>query len=66
MATEAKQTGHKRARKARITLEIDDDIHKIRTRLLEETGVYMTYRQLVDYLIKFYFKHQKAETAWRP
>jgi hypothetical protein len=53
-------------RKARITMSVDEDINKVRALVFEQTGVYMTYRQLVDYMVKFYFKNQKTETAWRP
>lgn len=66
MKPQTKQEVQKRVRKARITMSVDEDINKVRALVFEQTGVYMTYRQLVDYMVKFYFKNQKTETAWRP
>ena len=50
----------------RITMAVDAEIDQVRKRLFEETGVFMTYRQLVDYLIKHYFKTLPKDTQWRP
>lgn len=50
----------------RITITVDADIDQVRKRLFEETGVFMTYRQLIDYLVKHYFKTQPKDTQWRP
>lgn len=56
----------KRVRRARITMSVDEDINRVRSMVFDNTGVFMTYRQLVDYMVKHYFKTQKAETNWRP
>lgn len=50
----------------RITITVDADVDQVRKRLFEETGVFMTYRQLIDYLVKHYFKTQPKDTQWRP
>jgi hypothetical protein len=52
-------------KKKRLTVFVSQDIDKIRQRLYEETGVLMTYVQLFDYLINYYYKNQKVQTTWR-
>jgi hypothetical protein len=52
-------------KKKRLTVFVSHDIDKIRSRLHEETGVLMTYVQLFDYLINYYYKNQKVQTTWR-
>lgn len=49
----------------RITLAVDDKIDHIKDVLENELGIEMSYPQVLGYLIKFYFKNQKAQTAWR-
>jgi hypothetical protein len=41
----------------RITVEIDQDIDRIREFISTQTGVRMTYVQLFNHLIHFYIKH---------
>jgi hypothetical protein len=55
----------KRIRNKRITVDVVDDIDKIRDRIKEETGVTMTYVQTFDFLIDFYMKHCNVpKTRW--
>jgi hypothetical protein len=50
----------------RITIPVDGNIDSIRDQLHKELGVYMSYHQLVDYLINYYRKHnQQPKTEWR-
>ena len=51
--------------KKRLTVSVSDDIDKIKQRIFEDTGVLMTYVQVFDYLINFYYKNQKIQTNWR-
>jgi hypothetical protein len=51
--------------KKRLTVFVSKDIDKIKQRILDETGVSMTYVQVFDYLINFYYKNQKIQTTWR-
>ena len=51
--------------KKRLTVSVSDDIDKIKQRIFEDTGVVMTYVQVFDYLINFYYKNQKIQTNWR-
>lgn len=52
-------------KKKRLTVFVSEDIDKIKQRILDETGVSMTYVQIFDYLINFYYKNQKIQTTWR-
>lgn len=56
----------KRVRERRITVTVDADIEEIRLRLISDTGVRMTYKQLINFLIHHYQNNKKCETAWRP
>ena len=53
------------SKKKRLTVSVSDDIDKIKQRIFEDTGVVMTYVQVFDYLINFYYKNQKIQTNWR-
>ena len=51
----------------RITVEIDQDIDRIREFINTQTGVRMTYVQLFNHLIHFYVKHaNEPRTKWAP
>ena len=51
----------------RITVEIDQDIDRIREFINTQTGVRMTYVQLFNHLIHFYIKHaNEPRTKWTP
>jgi hypothetical protein len=52
-------------KKKRLTIYVSKDIDKIRQRILDDTGVKMTYVQVFDFLINFYYKNQKIQTTWR-
>jgi len=50
----------------RITIPVHDDIDKIRSQLLKDTGIEMSYAQVINYLIHFYNKHAaEPRTQWR-
>ena len=51
----------------RITVEIDQDIDRIREFIQQQTGVRMTYVQAFNHLIHFYIKHaNEPRTKWSP
>jgi hypothetical protein len=51
----------------RITIEVDQDIDRIREFISTQTGVRMTYVQLFNHLIHFYIKHaNEPRTKWTP
>lgn len=51
----------------RITIEVDDNIDRIRGFIHQQTGVRMTYVQVFDHLIHFYVKHaNEPRTQWAP
>jgi len=51
----------------RITIPISKSIDEIREFIAEQTGVEMTYSQLINYLIHFYVKHaNEPRTRWQP
>ena len=51
----------------RITIPISPSIEEIRDFVAEQTGVEMTYSQLINYLIHFYVKHaNEPRTRWQP
>ena len=51
----------------RITIPISPSIDEIRDFVAEQTGVDMTYSQLINYLIHFYVKHaNEPRTRWQP
>lgn len=55
----------KRVRNKRITVDVSEKIDRIRTKVLEDTGVAMTYVQTFDFLINFYMKHaNEPKTQW--
>ena len=50
----------------RITIPVHDDIDKIRAQLLKDTGIEMSYAQVINYLIHFYKQHAaEPRTQWR-
>lgn len=50
----------------RITIPVHADIDKIRETLREDTGMDMTYVQIINYLIHFYKKHAaEPRTQWK-
>ena len=51
----------------RVTIPISASIDEIRDFVAEQTGVEMTYSQLINYLIHFYVKHaNEPRTRWQP
>lgn len=51
----------------RITIPISKSIDEIRGFVAEQTGVEMTYTQVINYLIHFYVKHaNEPRTKWAP
>ena len=49
----------------RITISVHSDIDKIRAALRENTGIEMSYAQVINYLIHFYNKHvAEPRTQW--
>ena len=56
------RTGEKEMK--RITIPINGNLDAIRAQVKDELGVDMSYHQLVDFLIKFYRKHNKPATSW--
>lgn len=51
----------------RITIPISPSIDEIRDFVEDQTGVEMTYSQLINYLIHFYIKHaNEPRTRWQP
>jgi hypothetical protein len=51
----------------RITIAVDDTMDEIKDRILANTGIKMSYVQIVNYLIRFYIKNATdAKTTWRP
>lgn len=52
-------------KKKRITVEVVPEIDKIKTKIHQDTGVTMTYVQLINFLIHFYIKHaNEPKTKW--
>ena len=50
----------------RITISVHSDIDKIRAALRENTGIDMSYVQIINYLIHFYNQHAaEPRTQWR-
>jgi len=53
----------------RITLPVTGSIDDIRTQLTADTGIKMTYNQVLDYLIHFYLVRTQQpdapRTQWR-
>lgn len=49
----------------RITISVSDNIDIIRERLSRDTGIRMTYVQLVNYLVHYYMtKSSEPRTQW--
>ena len=49
----------------RITISVNQDIDLIRETLAKNTGIKMSYIQIINYLIHFYIKHSnEPRTAW--
>jgi len=53
----------------RITLPVSGDIEAIRDQLTHDTGIKMTYNQVINYLIHFYMVRTQQpdapRTQWR-
>jgi hypothetical protein len=56
----------------RITLPVSEEIETIREQLTKDTGIKMTYNQVIDFLIHFYMVrahqpllHIPPRTEWR-
>lgn len=50
----------------RITVPVSKDIDLIRDRLRKDTGIDMTYTQLMNYLIHFYVERaNEPKSKWR-
>ena len=50
----------------RITISVHSDIDNIRAALRENTGIDMSYVQIVNYLIHFYKQHAaEPRTQWK-
>lgn len=59
--TENEMTAEKR-----ITIKVASNIDVIRDRLAKDTGIRMSYIQIINYLIHFYMKHAaEPRTQWR-
>lgn len=53
--------------KKRITIVVNGDIDVIKQRLMDDSGVTMTYVQVFDFLIHYYMKHaNQPATRWSP
>lgn len=51
----------------RITVPISRSIDDIRDFIASQTGVQMTYSQVINHLIHFYIKHaNEPRTKWAP
>lgn len=51
----------------RVTIPISASIDEIRGFIAEQTGVDMTYSQVINHLIHFYVKHaNEPRTKWAP
>jgi len=51
----------------RITIPISASIDDIRGFIAEQTGIQMTYSQVINHLIHFYIKHaNEPRTKWAP
>jgi hypothetical protein len=49
----------------RITIPVDEDIDTIRDFIERDTGIKMSYVQVINFLIHFYMKHaQEPRTRW--
>ena len=61
-----------RPKAKRITIPVSEGIDEIRDQLSKDTGIKMTYNQVLDYLIHFYLVrtnqptfHMPPITTWR-
>ena len=53
-------------RAKRITIPVSKDIDLIRDRLLQDTGIDMTYTQLFNFLIHFYVQRaNEPKSKWK-
>lgn len=49
----------------RITIPVDHTIDAVKDRLCADTGIRMSYIQIINYLIYFYLKHAaEPRTKW--
>ena len=50
----------------RITIPVTDSIDVIINKVREDTGIRMSYVQIINFLIHFYIKHaNEPRTQWR-
>jgi hypothetical protein len=50
----------------RITVPVNQNIDEVKDHLLKNTGIRMSYIQVINYLIHFYMKHAaEPVTQWR-
>lgn len=50
----------------RVTVPITVDIEKIRARIRQDTGIDMTYTQIINFLIHFYMERaNEPKSKWR-
>jgi len=50
----------------RVTIAVNSDIDIIRDKLLQDTGMKMSYIQVFNYLIHYYKKHSSLPvTVWK-
>jgi len=49
----------------RITIKVNEDIDVIQDRIAKDTGIHMTYVQLVNFLVHFYMtKANEPKSQW--
>ena len=49
----------------RITISVNEDIDVIQNALTRDTGIRMSYVQIINYLVHFYMKHaNEPRTKW--
>lgn len=50
----------------RITISVNEDIEKIIEKVRHDTGIKMTYVQIINFLIHFYMQHaNEPKTRWK-
>ena len=55
-----------RPKAKRITIPVSEGIDEIRDQLSKDTGIKMTYNQVLDYLIHFYLVRTQQPTFHMP
>lgn len=50
----------------RVTIPVSTDIDKIRDRLATDTGIVMTYTQVINFLVHFYMdRANEPKSRWK-